>query len=180
MPIQFPPAPQWTSLNDASKLFKVPGVQMQPNLARVGSPFTQNTFNPGIAVPAARAVNVRQLGVNYTAPTETARVNPAMVVAQCPCSNNYVAPTIMKRQTGRLNMAIMGVTRDVLNAAMPNARVMVFRTSDNEFIDEITSDAAGNYSILMLRSGPFFIVVYKVGAPDVTGATLNNIVPVQV
>lgn len=167
MPIAFPPAPQYTSLNDASKLFIVPGIQVNPNMARPGMMPINGIFDPGIGQSLVKAVNLRQLGMNYRAVTNNAIINPVNI----PINDKR----IYFRQQDYSNLYLMGVTRDTTGNTLGLCRVMVFRTEDNSFVGETTSDASGNYTILMNKAGAFFVVSYKAGSPDVTGATVNTL-----
>jgi hypothetical protein len=78
---------------------------------------------------------------------------------------------------GNLSMILGGVSRDSAGNVLGSCRVMVFRTEDNSFVTETTSDASGIWSIQLLVGGPFFLVAYKSGGPDVAGTSLNTIVP---
>lgn len=75
------------------------------------------------------------------------------------------------------NATITGVTRDSAGAALGGVTVQLFRTVDDVYIGETVSDGAGAYSIVSVVSGPFYIVAYQAGAPDVAGTTVNTLVP---
>jgi len=83
-----------------------------------------------------------------------------------------------RSKLGTLNMTLSGLSRDNTGAALGNCRVLIFRTEDNSFVLETTSDASGNWSVSLLKGGPFFLVEYKAGAPDVAGTSKNNLAPV--
>jgi hypothetical protein len=73
---------------------------------------------------------------------------------------------------------ITGVTKDSGGAALGNCVVQLFRTSNDEFIMENTSDLLGNYEVRTPYPGAnHYCVAYKQGSPDVTGATVNTLVP---
>lgn len=72
---------------------------------------------------------------------------------------------------------IAGVTKDGTGAALGGCTVQLFRTWNDEYLGETMSDGAGNYSILAPGSSPFYLVAYKVGAPDVAGTTVNTLEP---
>lgn len=78
-------------------------------------------------------------------------------------------------QQGHSSIRISGTTKDSTGAALGNCIVQLFRTVDDAIHCETTSDANGNYVIYPFVSGPFYIVAYKAGSPDVTGATRNNL-----
>lgn len=71
---------------------------------------------------------------------------------------------------------ITGITKDSAGAVLGTCSVKLFRTSDNAFLFETISDGSGNYSFIIGEAGPFYVVSYKVGAPDVAGTTLNTLV----
>lgn len=76
---------------------------------------------------------------------------------------------------------ITGYTRDSTGAILGNCAVTLFTTVDNMPIEVTTSDAAGYYSFNVNGNSQLrFAVSYKAGAPDVTGATVNTLVPVLV
>lgn len=81
---------------------------------------------------------------------------------------------------GRLNMTLSGTSRDASGAPLAACRVLIFRTEDNSFVGETASDASGAWSVSMMKGGPFFLVEYKAGAPDVAGTSANTLVPVPV
>lgn len=82
-----------------------------------------------------------------------------------------------RSQLGTLNMMLAGVSRDSTGAPLAECQVLIFRTEDRSFVGETMSDINGNWSISMMKGGPFFFVEYKVGTPDVFGTSLNTRVP---
>lgn len=74
------------------------------------------------------------------------------------------------------NSFITGVTRDSAGAALGNCVVQLFRTVDDAIIYEGASDGSGNFSIYAPVTGPFYLVAYKAGSPDVAGTTVNTLV----
>jgi len=84
----------------------------------------------------------------------------------------------IRSKPGYLNMSMSGVSKDSAGATLGSCRVMIFRTEDNSFVTETTSDASGNWSVGLLKGGPFFAVAYKAGSPDVAGTTVNTLTPV--
>lgn len=172
MPIAFPLPLRGPSYNSPAIFFKkVPGIQVAPNLARPGVPFKDDFMDPGIPLPKAW-VNLRRLGLTYADVAKTAVVNPVNTVR--------TDRRVYDRVQASLNMLLSGVTYDTNSAVLGNCRVMIFRTGDNSFVGETTSDASGIWSFPILKGGPFFRVVYKPGSPDVFGTSVNTIVPVQV
>lgn len=76
------------------------------------------------------------------------------------------------------NETITGVTKDAAGSALGNCVVQLFRTPSDVLVCEQASDASGNYLFENPGSGPFYIVAYKPGAPDVAGTTVNTLVAV--
>lgn len=73
------------------------------------------------------------------------------------------------------NYAIEGVTRDTNSAALGTVVVQLFRTTDDSFIEQSTSDANGTYQLSTPYSDAHYIVAYKAGSPDVAGTTANTL-----
>lgn len=75
---------------------------------------------------------------------------------------------------------IEGITRDSTGAILGSCVVHLFRTSDDVEIDQVNSDASGNF---ILTSGispgqQHYIVAYKSGSPDVAGTSVNTLTAV--
>jgi hypothetical protein len=76
-------------------------------------------------------------------------------------------------------VGFVGVTRDQYGTPLGGCVVQLFRTSDDLFIMETTSDSAGNFLLQSWYTpDTHYIVAYKAGAPDVFGTTLNTLVGV--
>lgn len=74
---------------------------------------------------------------------------------------------------------ISGVTRDSTGAALAACVLHLFESATDTEIAQTESDASGNYTFSIgQNSGFFYIVAYKVGAPDVAGTTVNTLVAV--
>lgn len=73
---------------------------------------------------------------------------------------------------------ITGTTKDSTGAALGSCTVQLFRTADDSFQSEITSDGSGNFSFTSPGQFTYYIVAYKAGAPDVAGTTVNTLVGV--
>ena len=84
----------------------------------------------------------------------------------------------IRSKSGYLNMYLSGLSKNNTGGILGNCQVLIFRTEDKSLAGETTSDADGNWSILMLKGGPFFYVEYKTGSPDVAGTSLNTLTPV--
>lgn len=72
---------------------------------------------------------------------------------------------------------ITGVTRDSTGAILGSCVVHLFRTADDVELDQINSDASGNFSFVSGLSSEqsHYIVAYKAGSPDVSGTSLNTL-----
>lgn len=73
------------------------------------------------------------------------------------------------------NTTIFGVTKDSTGTALGSCRVELFQTGGDIPTRVTTSDALGNYKFDNPGSGPFYIVAYKTGVPDVAGTTVNTL-----
>jgi len=91
--------------------------------------------------------------------------------------HNYDEP-FRSVQLARTNLTLSGVSRDSAGVALGNCTIKIFRTSDDQKMAETTSDGSGNWSLTLNLSGPFYIVAYKVGSPDVAGTSVNTLNPV--
>ena len=170
MPIAFPPPARDNAFNDVVRLFRRPfDVVPAPNMGRPGVRFNAQSLNPGIPLTKAMP-NVRRLGTMYAAVSDTSIVNPVNV----PLTDKMVPDRVL----GALNMVLAGVSRDSAGAALGSCQVLVFRTEDKTLVAETTSDASGNWSISLLKGGPFFLVEYKGGGTSVAGTSLNTLTPV--
>jgi hypothetical protein len=81
------------------------------------------------------------------------------------------------RSFSTYNASITGVTKDSAGAALGGCTVQLFRTVDDSYRSEAISDGAGNYTLYPDVTGPFYLVAYKPGAPDVGGTTANTLIP---
>jgi len=71
---------------------------------------------------------------------------------------------------------LSGVTRDSTGAALPGCTVDMFVTGTDTFIATTVSDGSGNFTLLPPASGPYYLVAYLAGSPDVAGTTVNTLV----
>lgn len=87
--------------------------------------------------------------------------------------------TLVRRSTGGFsNSALTGVTRDGAGTALAACRVDLCQ--GNITRQSVVSDGAGNFSFSNPGSGPFFLIAYKLGSPDVAGTTVNTLQPAVV
>ena len=74
--------------------------------------------------------------------------------------------------------SIVGVTRDSAGAPLGNCSVDLLRTVDDVRVAIAQSDTAGNFRFDVLSPGPYYLVAYLAGAPDVAGTSVNTLQPV--
>lgn len=70
---------------------------------------------------------------------------------------------------------ITGITKDSTGAVLGNCVVLLFETATNLIKAVTLSDASGNYLLDGTIDVTYYVVAYKAGAPDVTGATVNTL-----
>lgn len=73
--------------------------------------------------------------------------------------------------------SITGITRDASGNPLGGCVVDLYMTATDQVQMSTVSDASGNYRFEDAGAGPFYVVAYKAGAPDVAGASVNTIVP---
>lgn len=99
--------------------------------------------------------------------------------ASAPNTNNpptYSSCPIRRPPLSDYNSAtITGVTKNSAGTALGNCVVQLFRTKDDAILFETTSDGSGNYRFTIGEAGPFYVVAYLAGAPDVAGTTVNTL-----
>ena len=72
---------------------------------------------------------------------------------------------------------VSGITKDATGAALGSCVVDLYRTTNDVFVKRTTSDATGAYAFDVAGTdGPFYVVAYKAGAPDVAGTSVNTLV----
>ena len=75
-------------------------------------------------------------------------------------------------------LSISGITKDSTSTPLANCTVKLYRTSDDVEISSAISDGSGNYAFpiqALATGGPYYIVAYKAGSPDVAGTTVNTL-----
>lgn len=97
-----------------------------------------------------------------------------------PSWRGQIGTRIYEAPPGFANYAITGVTRDSGGAALAGCTVDLFITSNDTLKYTTVSDAGGNFSFDNPGTGPFYLVAYKPGAPDVAGTTVNTLVPAAI
>jgi hypothetical protein len=69
---------------------------------------------------------------------------------------------------------ITGVTRDSSGVAIGGVSVDLYLTTTDQKVDGTVSDGSGNFTI-GATGGPYYLVAYKQGAPDVAGTSVNTL-----
>jgi hypothetical protein len=69
---------------------------------------------------------------------------------------------------------ITGVTKDSAGVALGGCTVDLMLTASDTKVDTQVSDGSGNYSF-GATGGPYYIVAYKKGVPDVAGTTVDTL-----
>ena len=84
--------------------------------------------------------------------------------------------TVIYRSTGvAKNNFITGITKDSAGTALGNCQVDLFLTSSDMPQQSVVSDAVGAFSFGNPGTGPFYMVAYLSGAPDVAGTSVNTL-----
>lgn len=73
------------------------------------------------------------------------------------------------------NTKLTGVTRDSSGAPVGNCSLDLYLTGADMIAQQGASDSFGAFTFDNPGSGPFYIVAYKVGAPDIAGTTVNTL-----
>jgi hypothetical protein len=103
-----------------------------------------------------------------------AAVNPVMVSDVQPTALQ-VRPKSLGPSAGKFRRAIIDTTVDGTGAPLGAVTVKVLRTADDVKVDQVISDAGGNYEASVYEDGPFRADAYLVGAPDRAGTTVNTL-----
>lgn len=74
------------------------------------------------------------------------------------------------------NASLSGVTRDGSGNPLGSCTVHLFQALNDTQISTTISDGSGNFTFLPTASGPFYLVAYLPGSPDVAGTTVNTLV----
>ena len=84
--------------------------------------------------------------------------------------------TVVYRSQGvTKNNILNGVTRDSAGNPIGLCRVELYLTGNDMPVATTMSSAGGGFIFYNPGSGPFYIVAYKAGSPDVAGTTVNTL-----
>lgn len=84
-------------------------------------------------------------------------------------------PSTRSGCNGRL--AFVGYTRDQFGSVLGGCTVRCFRTSSDELVSKVVSDANGYYVATTPYSDGHYLTVHKTLSPDVAGASIDTLVP---
>lgn len=102
----------------------------------------------------------------------------------------YTRPSpVLEGSSTRLRIA--GVTRDGTGAALGSCTVSVVNALEFQYANDpdvlsdpvvaiTTSDVSGNFAVEVRTPGPYQLMGYKSGSPDLAGITVNTVTPVAV
>lgn len=88
--------------------------------------------------------------------------------------------TVIDRSLGnQIIHTLSGITRDSTGTVLAGCVVDMFRTANDTLISSTVSDAAGAYTLPVSGpAGPFYLVAYKAGSPDVSGTSANTLIAI--
>ena len=124
---------------------------------------TASAFRGGLTADPARAV------------TPLADVQTLV-----PSWRGQIGTLIARNVAPARNFSVSGVTRDAGGAALGNCWVELFSTATDMVVAKQFSDASGNFSFVQPGTGPFYLIAYLTGAPDIGGTSLNTLMPVAI
>ena len=170
MPIQFPQPDRDPPFASAANLFVMPGAVDITNLEAPGTELTDFSFLSGFVDQQAAPA-----GVNLSAPgfdisiDYASRMNPLPRAASDPQRTSLFFDY--------LSMTLTGVTRDANGAILAGCVVDLFDTLTDTKQQATVSDANGVFWFSLMAPGPYYVVSYKVGSPDVAGTSINILQP---
>ena len=137
------------------------------------------------AKSAANRTDIRNyLQMKWAPPEAAIRRNPRLFMGAPPLHFRTDFNSQGPRGKYFNNFAITGVTRDQYGSPLANCTCKLYRTCDDSVVQNfngwgeqvVVSDAGGNFSFIVgNNAGPFYVVAYKAGSPDVAGTTINTL-----
>lgn len=104
---------------------------------------------------------------------ELALVNAPPVVPHPRVIVPLGSPQVIRK---RKIYVLAGVTKNSSGVIVAGCTVKLFRTSDNAYIGQVTSDGSGAYTFSGVAGGTnYYLIAYKPGSPDVMGTTVNTL-----
>jgi hypothetical protein len=95
-------------------------------------------------------------------------------------NRGQVGTVVYRSPGGVANFVISGVSRDSSGVALGSCTIALMQTGGDILTQTTISDASGNFSFSNPGSGPFYLVAYKVGSPDVAGTTVDTLLPTAI
>lgn len=184
MPIAWPPEDRGAPWIQASAVVQFTQQWDITNIGGVGVEFGKtemSSLDPGLPIDfetSGRAVNLRSLGFTYEhADQARDRLNwgPPQTMP-LPVDGIWIAQT----DWAASNRALIGVSRDSTGAILGGCVIDLFVSGSDQLIAATVSDVSGVFSFGNPGTGPFYIVAYKAGSPDVAGTTVNTLLPAAV
>jgi hypothetical protein len=76
----------------------------------------------------------------------------------------------------------LGTCKDASDVAIANAIVQGFVTGTDTYLGEVQGNTDGTYALgaQVSKATPCYLVAYKQGSPDITGATVNTLLATNV
>lgn len=171
MPIQWPPSDRYPQYGTDCDVRDFASAWDVTNLGIIGADLTTDSLDPGIGIDNnTRGVNLRNLGSMFEQSDQYTMAPPATIQPV------YGRRSYQQTDWYRSNSALTGVTRDSTGAVLGTCEVVLYSSID-VVIGSQFSDASGNFFFPNPGTGPFYIVAYKTGSPDVAGTTVNTLLP---
>jgi hypothetical protein len=177
MPITFPPSNRLDDWRHHEQLGVTPAIQIEanPNWSNVAE-FSANDLAPGTPIDfeTGRHNNVgRSLGYTYEDVGQAARLNQIV----SPRRQALVAEFSIL-QTGTSSFTMSGIAYDSTGTTpQASAVIDLFLTGSDTLVQSTVTDSAGAFWFSLMAPGPYYIVGYKPGSPDIAGTTVNTLNP---
>lgn len=88
-----------------------------------------------------------------------------------------VGTVVYRSPGGRANWEIVGVTRTSTGTVLASCAIDLFETGSDLVKGRTVSGADGSFTLSNPGTGPFYLVAYKTGSPDVAGTTVQTVMP---
>ena len=172
MPIQWPPVDRGIPFAPDCDVPAFAPAWDVTNTGIIGADLSTDSLDPGIGFDNqnSRATNLRNLGVQFEPADLNGMAVPPVI------SINYGRQCYLQTDWYRSNSALAGITRDSTGAVLGLVQVDLFSSLDL-VINRTVSDAAGNFTFSNPGTGPFYLIAYKPGAPDVAGTSVDTLLP---
>ena len=108
-------------------------------------------------------------------PTPGGLLGSGALDAAAPANRGWGTYYPVSGANGRL--AISGYTRDAAGGILPFCTVKLFRSANDVLQTTVTSDGNGYYVATTSYADAHYLVVYRVGPPDIAGTTVNTLMP---